>query len=274
MAKKESTVVYDKHVEICAEFLTDEQFGKLMFTLTMGKEPDFGDDQLLALAYAFIALQKNIDDEKYEKICETNRKNGRLGGAPKGNKNAAKWKQPQNNLKTTSKQPSFYQENDEENENAETLDTKGRRGRKQPKQPNAKKNNPNEKDKEKDKEKENDAGLFSDNPADSSADSSFSLFGEYENVELTQDERQALQDKFERSGALINEVSEWISGAKNNVPDHYHFCLRWAKKANWPKRKEIPPSEPIVLTDPLNEEEQERMVAQMRERVNGMFTGS
>lgn len=234
MAKKESTVVYDKHVEICAEFLTDEQFGKLMFTLTMGKEPDFGDDQLLALAYAFIALQKNIDDEKYEKICETNRKNGRLGGAPKGNKNA----------------------------------------KKQPKQPNAKKNNPNEKDNEKDKEKENDAGLFSDNPADSSADSSFSLFGEYENVELTQDERQALQDKFERSGALINEVSEWISGAKNNVPDHYHFCLRWAKKANWPKRKEIPPSEPIVLTDPLNEEEQERMVAQMRERVNGMFTGS
>ena len=95
MAKKESTVVYDKHVEICAEFLTDEQFGKLMFTLTMGKEPDFGDDQLLALAYAFIALQKNIDDEKYEKICETNRKNGRLGGAPKGNKNAEKQpKQP------------------------------------------------------------------------------------------------------------------------------------------------------------------------------------
>lgn len=234
MAKKESTVVYDKHVEICAEFLTDEQFGKLMFTLTMGKEPDFGDDKLLALAYAFISLQKNIDDEKYEKICETNRKNGRLGGAPKGNKNAEK----------------------------------------QPKQPNAKKNNPKEKDKEKDKEKENDAGLISDNPADSSADSSFSLFGEYENVELTQDERQALQDKFERSGALINEVSEWISGAKNNVPDHYHFCLRWAKKANWPKRKEIPPSEPIVLTDPLNEEEQERMVAQMRERVNGMFTGS
>ena len=236
MAKKESTVVYDKHVEICAEFLTDEQFGKLMFTLTMGKEPDFGDDQLLALAYAFIALQKNIDDEKYEKICETNRKNGRLGGAPKGNKNAEK----------------------------------------QPKQPNAKKNNPKEKDKEKEKEKEkeNDAGLISDNPADSSADSSFSLFGEYENVELTQDERQALQDKFERSGALINEVSEWISGAKNNVPDHYHFCLRWAKKANWPKRKEILPSEPIVLTDPLNEEEQERMVAQMRERVNGMFSSS
>lgn len=232
MAKKESTVVYDKHVEICAEFLSDEQFGRLMFTLTMGKEPDFGDDQLLALAYAFIALQKNIDDEKYEKICETNRKNGRLGGAPKGNKNA----------------------------------------KKQPKQPNAKKNNPNEKDNEKDKDKDNDAGLFQDNPAGHSADSVSSFFGEYENVELTQDERQALQDKFERSGALIDEVSEWIRNAKNPVPDHYGFCLRWARNANWPKRKIIEPSEPIVLQDPLNEEEQERMVAKMRARVNGMFS--
>ena len=101
MARKESTIVYDKHVEICAEFLTDEQFGKLMFTLTMGKEPDFGDDKMLAMAFAFIALQKKLDDKKYEKICETNRKNGAKGGAPKGNKNASKGKQPQNNLKTT-----------------------------------------------------------------------------------------------------------------------------------------------------------------------------
>ena len=231
MAKKESTVVYDKHVEICAEFLSDEQFGRLMFTLTMGKEPDFGDDQLLALAYAFIALQKNIDDEKYEKICETNRKNGRLGGAPKGNKNA----------------------------------------KKQPKQPNAKKNNPNEKDNEKDKDNDNDAGLFQDNPAGHSADST-SFFGEYENVELTQDERHALKDRFERSGALIDEVSEWIRNAKNPVPDHYGFCIRWARNANWPKRKVIEPSEPIVVADPLDPEEQERMVAQMRARVNGMFS--
>ena len=126
MAKKESTVIYDKHVEICAEYLSDEQFGKLMFTLTMGREPDFGDDKLLAMAFEFISLQKNIDDAKYQKICETNRKNGAKGGAPKGNKNASK----------------------------------------QPKQPNAKINNPNEKekDKEKDKDDDEDTGLISDNP--------------------------------------------------------------------------------------------------------------
>ena len=137
--------------------------------------------------------------------------------------------------------------------------------KKQPKQPNAKKNNPNEKD----NEKENDAGLFSDNPADSSADSSFSLFGEYENVELTQDERQALQDKFERSGALINEVSDWIHNAKNHVPDHYGLCVRWAKNANWPKRRKIEPVKPIIVEDPLTEEEQREKVADMRARLNG-----
>ena len=232
MAKKESTIIYDKHVEICSKYLTDEQFGKLMFALIKEEEPDFGDDQMLAMAFAFIALQKDMDDKKYEERCEKNRKNGRLGGRPK-------------------------------------------KGEEKPKKPNGFFENPNDNDNEneKDKENDNDAGFSGQNPV-SSADSIFSFFGEYENVELTPDERQELQDRFERSGALIDEVSEWIHNAKNRVPDHYHFCLRWAKKASWPKRKEIPPSEPIVLTDPLNEEEQERMVAQMRERVNGMFSSS
>ena len=83
MARKESTIVYDKHVEICAEFLTDEQFGKLMFALIKGTEPDFGDDKMLAMAFAFIALQKDMDDKKYEEKCKKNRENGKKGGRPK-----------------------------------------------------------------------------------------------------------------------------------------------------------------------------------------------
>lgn len=83
MARKESTVVYDKHVEICAEYLTDEQFGRLMFALIKGEDPDFGDDPLLALAFRFISLQKDLDDKKYEERCKQNRENGRKGGRPK-----------------------------------------------------------------------------------------------------------------------------------------------------------------------------------------------
>ena len=270
MARKESTIVYDKHVEICAEFLTDEQFGKLMFTLTMGKEPDFGDDKMLAMAFAFIALQKKLDDKKYEKICETNRKNGAKGGAPKGNKNASKGKQPQNNLKTTSKQPNIYQEETEENGNSETLDTKGRKGIKQPKQPNAKKNNPNENDNENEKEKENDNEKESV-PDNHSGDHS-SFFGEFGNVQLTVEERQSLREKFERSGALIDKVSVWLRSAKNHVPDHYGLCLTFADNETWPKKKVIEPAELPEVTDPLSEEDQDRMVASMRERLNGAFS--
>ena len=225
MAKKESTVIYDKHVEICAEFLTDEQFGKLMFTLTMGKEPDFGDDQMLALAYAFIALQKNIDDKKYEKICETNRKNGRLGGAPKGNKNA----------------------------------------KKQPKQPNAKINNPNEKENEKDKDNDDDTGLSDDSPDHDV----FSLFGSFGNVRLTETENAALKQHYERTNELIDKVSLWLRSAKNDVPDHYGLCVKFANNDKWPKRKIIEPSEPVIVQDPLSEEEQLAKVADMRARLNG-----
>ena len=232
MAKKESTIIYDKHVEICSEYLTDEQFGKLMFALVKDEEPDFGDDEMLAMAFAFIALQKDMDDKKYEERCKKNQANGKLGGRPK-------------------------------------------KGEEKPKKANGFFENPNDNDNdnEKDKDNDNDAGFSGQNPV-SSADSVFSLFGEHENVELTQDERQALKDKFERSGALIDEVSEWIRNAKNPVPNHYGFCLRWARNADWPKRRQIEPPEPIVVKDPLDEEEQERMVAQMRARVNGMFSGN
>ena len=238
MAKKDSTIIYDKHVDICSEYLTDEQFGRLMFALVRDESPDFGDDALLSMAYAFISLQKKLDDEKYAAMCERNRRNGALGGAPKGNRNAKKGN------KNNPKQPNGFQNNPNDNDNEK------------------------EKEKEKDNDNENDAGLFHDNPSDSSADQSFSSFGEYDNVELTQDQRKELADRFERSGTLIDEVSEWIRNAKNHVPDHYGLCLRWAKKAGWPKRRQIEPVEEIKVEDPLSEEEQERRVADMRARLN------
>lgn len=118
-SKKDSVIFYQAQVKICKEFLTNEQFGRLMaalFELDDGLDPEVDDD--IAMAFAFMSLQQRLDREKYEKRCETNRRNGALGGAPKGNQNA----------------------------------------RKQPKQPNAKKNNPNdnENENENDNDKKND----------------------------------------------------------------------------------------------------------------------
>ena len=225
MAKKESTIIYDKHVEICSKYLTDEQFGKLMFALIKEEEPDFGDDQMLAMAFAFIALQKDMDDKKYEERCEKNRKNGRLGGRPK-------------------------------------------KGEEKPKKANGFFENPNDNEKvnDKDKEKVNDK--------DSGFHDDFSSFGSFHNVKLTETEHAALKQQYERTDALIDKVSVWLRTAKNDVPDHYGLCVKFATNDDWPKRRQIEPPEPIVVKDPLDEDEQERMVAQMRARVNGMFSGN
>ena len=155
----------------------------------------------------------------------------------------------------------------------------GCKGGRPPKKPNRnqtetkRKRNDNDNDIENENENENDNE--NDNAAGSashSAESDFSFFGEHENVELTADQRQELTDKFERSGALIDEVSDWIHNAKKHVPDHYGLCIRWAKNAGWPKRRQIEPTKPIIVEDPLDPDEQARRMAEMRETLNAAIS--
>ena len=101
---------------------------------------------------------------------------------------------------------------------------------------------------------------------DSAAD--LSLFGEFNNVKLTPAERKSLSNQFERSGKLIDKVSRWIRKAKNTVPDHYALCIKFAERDNWPKRKEVEPVKPITVSDPLEPDEQERRVIEMRAKLN------
>ena len=86
--KKDSVIFYQRQRKICKEFLNMEQFGRLMdalFDLDDGVEPELGDDKMVAMAFAFMSLQQQIDREKYDKMCERNRKNGAKGGRPKKN---------------------------------------------------------------------------------------------------------------------------------------------------------------------------------------------
>ena len=111
--KKDSVIFYQRQIQICRQFLSTEQFGLLMealFDLDNGGDPEIGDDRFVAMAFAFMSLQQRIDRDKYDKMCERNRKNGAKGGAPKGNQNARK--QP----KTTQNKPNDN-ENENENEN-------------------------------------------------------------------------------------------------------------------------------------------------------------
>ena len=98
---KNSFVIYHNYRETL-EDLTDEQVGKLfraIFDYEIDKkEPNFNGE--LKIAFRFIKKDLDLNNDKYESICERNRKNGQKGGAPKGNQNAKKQpkqpKQPDN----------------------------------------------------------------------------------------------------------------------------------------------------------------------------------
>lgn len=95
------------------------------------------------------------------------------------------------------------------------------------------------------------------------------FIGQFNNVRLSDAERDDLERTYERTGELIDKVSLWLRTAKNDVPDHYGLCLKFADNDEWPKRRVIEPVRPIIVEDPLSEEEQQRKVADMRARLNG-----
>ena len=236
MAKsKDSTIIYHDQMSIVRKWLDPEQIGRLMvalFEYEEGGDPEVDPD--IGMAFDFMSLQAKLDREKYEKRCEINRRNGALGGAPKGNKNASK----------------------------------------QPKQPNAKKNNPNDNDNDNDNDTKNDTnndddGRLFQTPDDTYHD--FLPFGSFENVKLTRPEYDALVKTYERTSELLDKVSIWLRSAKNPVPDHYALVVKFANNDGWPRRKVIEPVEEITVEDPLSDDEQREKILEMRARVNGEF---
>lgn len=221
--KKDSVIFYQSQTEICKRHLTAEQFGRLMYALfafSEGEDPEVEED--IALAFEFMSLQQSIDREKYEKKCETNRKNGKLGGRPK---------------KNPPKPNGFFQnpnDNDNENENENV--------------------NVNE-----DGFDEDDGGLY----------------GVLHNVELAKGEYEHLKATYADYKGLIDKVSVWLPNSKKeHTGDHFSLCLKFADKDNWTKKKKEKPVEPIVITDPLDPDEQEAKVQEMKKRLNGAFASS
>ena len=107
--KKDSFVFYISQYEAIKE-LEDEQLGKLfraIFEKQLGKEVVL--ENSIKIAFNFIINQMVVDKQKYLKKCETLKNNAKKGGAPKGNQNAKKEKQPN--------QPNREKNNLNDNEN-------------------------------------------------------------------------------------------------------------------------------------------------------------
>ena len=115
---KNSFVIYHNYRETL-EDLTDEQVGKLfraIFDYEIDKkEPNFNGE--LKIAFRFIKKDLDLNNDKYESICERNRKNGQNGGAPKGNQNARKQpkqpKQPDNDNEYDNEYDNDYDNDDD-----------------------------------------------------------------------------------------------------------------------------------------------------------------
>lgn len=166
-----------------------------------------------------------------------------------------------------------YEEKCRKNRENGKLGGRPRKGEEKPKKANGFFKNPNDDDDDDDDEDEDDEMMINDDDDEEIQHSvSSGSFGEYQNVELTDEEYKELKATFERTNALINKVSRWLRGAKNEVPDHYGLCLKFAENEKWPRRKVIEPAELPEVTDPLGEEEQREKVAEMRAKLNGAFS--
>ena len=102
---KKGFIMFLSFADIIQE-LTDEEAGRLLKAIMQhegGEEVDLGNDRLLKVAYTAITSDIDRQDEKWEKTRYARSEAGKLGGAPKGNKNASKNKQNKQKQTETNK---------------------------------------------------------------------------------------------------------------------------------------------------------------------------
>ena len=102
--KPDGIILYKEKYELIAN-LNDEQRGKLLlalFEFAFDEQVNTELDKITNMVFIIIKQSIELDRKKYERISEMRKRMGQKGGAPKGNKNAQKYKnnqkQPQNNL--------------------------------------------------------------------------------------------------------------------------------------------------------------------------------
>lgn len=236
---KDSLVFYLSQYEAVKE-LNNEQLGALyraIFETALGNEPDISSD--IKIAYNFIQNQVKVDAAKYDEKVRKCSESGKLGGAPKGNKNASKTSKTSKNKQTVVSVVSNKQNklNDNVNDN------------------------------------DNDNVNVNENEAEAAEDTHTRLtFGQLNNVLLTSEQREELKTVYRDSNKLIDKVSAWLPNAKTEQHDHYALCIRFAQNDDWPKKPK-PKPEPIERPReaPLSEEERLSNIEKLRTTLNNAF---
>ena len=114
--RKKSFIFYEDWAMILSDYPDEMRlrfYDAIVGYALFGKEPDD------LPGFRFVQSQIDRDIEKYDRICERNRKNGENGGAPVGNDNARKTTQnnPKQPKTTQTTQNNLDNDNDNEDDN-------------------------------------------------------------------------------------------------------------------------------------------------------------
>lgn len=122
---KDSFILYQEHKEIF-ETLTDEEAGKLIKAIFEYEDTGKITQLDKSLKLAFIPIKNALDrnKEKYEKVVERNKENGKKGGRPKNPKN------PVGYLGYSKKPKKADSDNDNEHDNESDNDIKKKKKKK------------------------------------------------------------------------------------------------------------------------------------------------
>ena len=114
--KPDGIILYKEKYDLIVN-LNDEQRGKLLlalFEFAFDEQVNTELDAITNMVFIIIKQSIELDRKKYERISEMRKRMGQKGGAPKGNKNAQKYK---NNQQNNQKQPknNLTQKNNQNN---------------------------------------------------------------------------------------------------------------------------------------------------------------
>ena len=118
--KRKGVVIYDSWFDVMINVLTPEQtieILRLIRAKSKGEDYEIKDDSL-RIHWFYMSQSLDASIENYEIMCKKRSDSGKMGGAPKGNKNASKNKQNNQNQPNEQKQA----KNKTKNKNTHTDD--------------------------------------------------------------------------------------------------------------------------------------------------------
>jgi len=126
--------------------------------------------------------------------------------------------------------------------------------------------------------KEDNVPSMSDKSKSKSKSKSKNIYGEFKNVQLSDEEFKKLQDRFPKDYmARIESLSEYMRSKGKQYKDHYATILSWARKEQREKDAQPKPIEPkkykVFEKEDYEREDfkAEQMPEELRAKIGGLF---